>query len=416
MRRSSLRLSPRAGLILRKGMYFIHLWFGLFVGLYFSVIGLTGSLIVFHHELMLLKAPELQYVAPPHPGAKPLPLSQILASVKNQFPDLPEEKIGRIELPDSPGGAYKIRIGTYRENFNIREATVDPYTGRVIQNMKVVETFLGFSVLLHIYLLLGVQGWFANSYLGVLSGLLVLTGVWLWWPRTLRQMKIRLSVKWGAEPRRLFYDLHNVFGMYTLPLLLITALSGATFAFYTPVLEFVTQITGTTPHKPIEKVPVPAGGVAKRLPLETLALIAEKAAPLEVPLKGLNYPAKADQPFTCYKERGHTGFLNYISYTIDPYRGTVLQTDDERTASFGERIVIVFTRLHFGWWGGLFTKILYAISGLVPLGLFITGIYTWGLKRKARIKKRKRPSSFENHHPDLLPLVKSDKELTPSKR
>ena len=43
----------------------------------------------------------------------------------------------------------------------------------------------------------------------------------------------------------------------------------------------------------------------------------------------------------------------------------------------GDTVLYWLTRLHFGRWGGLLTKTLWTIFGLVPAALFITGAYMW---------------------------------------
>ena len=43
----------------------------------------------------------------------------------------------------------------------------------------------------------------------------------------------------------------------------------------------------------------------------------------------------------------------------------------------GDTVLYWLTRLHFGRWGGIPTKVLWTIFGLVPVGLFVTGAYMW---------------------------------------
>jgi len=44
---------------------------------------------------------------------------------------------------------------------------------------------------------------------------------------------------------------------------------------------------------------------------------------------------------------------------------------------FGDTLLYWLTRLHFGRWGGIPTKVLWTIFGLVPAALFVTGAYMW---------------------------------------
>lgn len=400
------KLSPALARALRKVLFGLHLWFGLFVGLYFSIIGLTGSILVFEKELRPLQTPELRHVAPPAPDAKPLPVSEIMEALRRQLPNVEEEQLARIELPEHSGASYSLIVGEYADVFTVREVTLDPYTGQIITNRRGILSPLGFTLLLHIFLLLGLKGMLYNSIGGLLTALLIGTGLWLWWPATLRQIRTRLTVKRGAGAKRLAHDLHNVFGMYALPLLLLAALTGATFGFYAPVQRVVYRWTGTPEDpKPITLSPPPG---ARRLPLTELARIAEAAGPKDAPLQSITYPTQPEQPFAASKVRGETGFLNYIFLTIDPYTGKVLRVEDDAAAAVGPRLLRVWTMLHFGWWGGWITKILYGLAGLMPLGLFVTGLIKYLYLRRAKAANRNRRQITDALH-TLLP---SEKETT----
>jgi len=42
--------------------------------------------------------------------------------------------------------------------------------------------------------------------------------------------------------------------------------------------------------------------------------------------------------------------------------------------------------LHFGLWGGLATRVLYVLLGLLPAVGFVTGFWRWRLRRAAERK------------------------------
>ena len=48
-----------------------------------------------------------------------------------------------------------------------------------------------------------------------------------------------------------------------------------------------------------------------------------------------------------------------------------------RVPRFGDTVLDWLTRLHFGRWGGIPTKTLWTIFGLVPVVLFVSGAYMW---------------------------------------
>ena len=58
--------------------------------------------------------------------------------------------------------------------------------------------------------------------------------------------------------------------------------------------------------------------------------------------------------------------------------------------------------LHFGIWGGLATRILYVVLGLLPAVGFVTGIWRWRLRKRAERKSQERLRIlFENGNAGL---------------
>jgi uncharacterized iron-regulated membrane protein len=247
--------------------------------------------------------------------------------------------------------------------------------------------------MLHTYLLLGTKGFSANGVGGLLTGVLVLSGLWLWWPRTVRQLIIRSTFKRNAGAERLNADLHNVFGAYALPLLLVLALTGSVLVFYFPVQKAVFAWTKTVAPPP-DPVVEPPASAATRLPVETLLTIARNTIPGGTPT-AVNYPTRPEQPLTIDMELTLTGFANYADVSMDPYTGRVLHATDERNMTAGARVMRVLCNLHFGWWGGIVTKMLYALTGVIPLALYVTGILIYS--RKLRKRKTESVDGYTPH-------------------
>ena len=371
---------------LRRAVLFVHLWLGLLVGLYFSVIGLTGSILVFESDIesrQIIR--ERRFVAPPQEGAALLPLSQVIAHLRTQFPKASDSELAFTNPPLQPDGAYLFRLNTGDRKEIV---TVSPYTGEVIRRYARDATWLSWVEDLHVRLLFKEPGKLANGYGGLLAGLLVLSGLWLWWPRTVRQLRIRLSVKRGAGAHRIISDLHNVMGIYPFVLLLIVTLTGSVIVFYKPVQAVVVALVGTSKTPRIPRFTAPIN--AKRLPVEQLMGIAERTSP-NADYVFVVYPTKKNQPFYAYR-RAHTGILPDIRIYINPYTGKLLQVGSDSTDPTDRRIMRSASTIHFGYWGGGFVKALYFLVGLMPLGLFVTGVLMYLRKRRAKYanKRRKR--------------------------
>lgn len=368
---------------LRKSVLFVHLWLGLIVGIYFTIIGITGSILVFQDDIEAhYIMPERTAATPPAPNAPLMPLSQIIAKLKSEFPDATDADFSLINPPQRAGGAYLMRLPEGK----IRKAsTINPYNGAVIRRYNPSESWLDWVDDLHVNLLREAPGKVINGYLGLIAGVLLLSGIWLWWPANLRQIKIRSTVKRGANAQRIIADLHNVMGIYPFVLLLVVTLTGSAIVFNRPLQAKVIQLVGKPKSQRTPTIVPPPG--AQRLPIDQLLPAAENIDP-KSHFVFILFPTKPRQAFQCYK-RSDTGILPDTRIFINPYNGEVVSVQREITDPRSRQIMRSMSGLHFGRWGSWTIKVLYAILGLIPLGLFITGVLMWWRKKRAKMQRNR---------------------------
>jgi uncharacterized iron-regulated membrane protein len=67
---------------------------------------------------------------------------------------------------------------------------------------------------------------------------------------------------------------------------------------------------------------------------------------------------------------------------LDQYSGEVLQIQDSRTAKLGDRVINSFAPMHYGTFGGIWTRILYVFVGLAPTALLVTGFIMWRYRKQ----------------------------------
>jgi len=369
---------------LRKGVFFIHLWLGLFVGAYFVVAGITGSILVFQNDIEVhFLMPERTAVTPPTPTAKLMPLSEIITGLREKFPEATDINFALITPPENKGGAYLFRLPDKGISYS---TTVNPYTGEVMRQALANDSWLSWVDDLHVNLLKKAPGKIANGYLGLLSGIILLSGIWLWWPATWRQLKLRSTIKKGAPFHRIVSDLHNIFGIYPFLLLLVVTLTGSVIIFYKPIQKVVVSFAGKPKNQRPPIVSPPTN--MHRMPIEQLLPAADKIMP-QSSYVFILFPLKPNQALQCYK-RSPVGILPDTRIFINPYDGKVLRVENEIDDPLTTKIMRSASGIHFGRWGYLGVKVLYALLGLLPLGLFITGVLMYIRKRQAKIQHNKR--------------------------
>ncbi len=375
------QLTDRGGTLRRK-LLFLHRWLGLILGIYFVMLGVTGSLLVFAREIDRALNPEL-VTAPP--AGEYQPLSTIVESFRREYPDAP---MSYINYPLPPNGVFNVRSGP--NEASQLYVYINPYTAEIIGDRTRIGSFYGFLMYLHFYLFFGQLGWTLNGWGALFLTVAFLLGVWLWWPARRAGAPVwraRFSVRKDAGKSRLLYDLHNAVGIYPIAFSLIFTLTALVFAFPDASKRVLYGLTRTAPDAVFQLNPAPD---ASPLPIDQLVAAADTA--IDGRILRVSFPQTPADPLTVRKEWDDWNRTrNRASITIDPYTARVLDVYDSRKHGSPGRVLVQWAiPLHFGIWGGMPTKILYVVLGMVPAVALITGFWRWRLRRRAEQKSRER--------------------------
>jgi uncharacterized iron-regulated membrane protein len=69
---------------------------------------------------------------------------------------------------------------------------------------------------------------------------------------------------------------------------------------------------------------------------------------------------------------------------LDPATGKVLMVDRVVDRPLGARFIAAMAPLHYAQFGGMTIKIAWALFGLAPLLLFVTGLFAWWRPAKSK--------------------------------
>ena len=356
----------------------LHLWLGIGLAIYFLLMGITGSLLVFGREVDQLRERDIHQVAA---VGKAVPLSRVLDGFHKVHP---EQQVSYISYPRMPTETYSIRESG--NTWTQRYTYINPYSGDVAGERTRGGTFYGFLCFIHFYLGIGQLGWTLNGYGAILMSVVLMSGLLIWWPTKLGQWKTRLGLRRDRGTRVLVHDTHNVTGFYPLLLMLMFTATALVFAFKQPMETFVYTLTGVTKDAPVE--PTSTG---THLPIDTLVTIADSA--IDGRIQRVNFPQKSGKPLVVRKEWDNWNQTrDRVEISLDPVTGKILKIDDSRTWPLGKKVIQLAIPLHFGLIGGLPTRILWVLLGLVPVILTVTGFLQWWYK-KTTPRKPKRTSA-----------------------
>jgi len=365
----------------RKLIFQVHLWLGLSVGLYLAVMGATGSLLVFAEPVDRWLNPHLRAIDAKAPRQ---PFATALAGFRDHYPD---SEISRIRVPAEPDRPVAFWVGGW--SASLKQIYVHPGTGEVTGERYLLGSVTGFTRYLHFNLIGGGLGWLINGWLALASLAVLLTGLWLWWPRSLRQLKQRLWVKWSAPTFRVNWDLHNAFGAWTLLPLLVITLTGAAFVFHGTTKALIGQFASFSSPRELSASAASEGeGTDKPVKsLDRLVDAAERAIP-ESEVFEVRWDRRSGEPLTAYAwPKGAEPWNQWARVRVDARSAEVLSVSQKKTA--GDRVLAGILPIHAGTFGGLIVKWLYFAFGLIPSLLLATGLIMY-LKRLRTKRRRSR--------------------------
>ncbi|GLB48217.1 PepSY-associated TM helix domain-containing protein [Neptunitalea lumnitzerae] len=359
-----------------KVVAWIHLWPSIVSGIIVVFVCITGTIIVYTDEIMDLSAGEAKYVTP---GEHKLTYSEINEKVLQQDSMY---AVSEAVFYKEPNRSLRLRIFD-RKNVKMFMMYVNPYTGEILKKDSTIYFFF-ITAHLHAQLLAGSIGGWIVAISTIVFFVNCLTGLILWWPKKWNKTtkKASFTVKWSAKFKRLNYDLHNVFGFYSLLLCVILSGTGLIIFFHT-LMDVTVKVAGGDELGIIEKLPK---ADSNKIPLD-MAAFAYKTLDEKFPQKEAasiwvyqvqNLGAFA---FTAGKP-GLKSIEGDEIIAFDKYSGDQINLS-EKTITHAKTENTVW-QLHMGQWWGQLGKLLTFITGIIATSLPITGFIIWWGKRKKK--------------------------------
>jgi uncharacterized iron-regulated membrane protein len=400
---SDFRRSP-----LRRAVFQVHLWLGVLLGLYTVVSGLTGSALVFRTQIDRALAPSLFAVSASTQTRAPL--APVLAQVARSYPGETIEGIDQLQSSARlQSRAQPAIVYLNAPKGEQRMLYFDPSTGRILGSAMRYAGFLGVCANLHYYLLAGQTGYILNGICACAFLLLCCTGWVLWWPGR-AGIRRGLRVHWRARWKRLNWDLHAVGGFWTNPLLIAVIATGILFVFPKPVLEGLALLSGAKPaiaSNWLSAPTAPTHGLVtikppNITPDEALAqanAVLHRYASTDT-IHYLALPSRQDPVYDAiaYPPNGADYALPTYIY-LDAATAQLLACKDARDLPRLLQWATYAYAVHFGTFGGVWTRALWVLLGILPAGLWATGLLLWwnrGLKPRFGQKTNLPPHASRN--------------------
>lgn len=346
---------------IRAMVSWLHLWVGLVVGVLFAVLGLSGSVLTFHSELLLKQHPQIA-------AQRPVAAGNVLARIVDTWS--PQGMAGI----DAPRESLPVWQGYFPDDTRRYYATD---TGELLLTRTPDSDWLLWLHELHTHFLAGETGEEVVGIVGWIACFMLVSGLYLWWPRLGRWLAHLRP--YANPPVRRWLTWHRSAGTITLPLLLLVTLCGVGMVYHDGARTLlVTLFGGTDPPKlPILAADAQAPDWPQLLVSAQTAMPDARLSRIAMPRDGRVVSIRAQMP-----GEWHPNGRSLIF--VDGANSAVLGTYDATAQRAGARATDAIYPLHIGAVGGSVYRIGVAIAGLLPSFLLVTGFLFWWRRRAAR--------------------------------
>ena len=362
----------------------IHTWTSLISMIFLLMLCLTGLPLIFHYELDHLLGYE-----PPLPempaGTPHVPLDRIVATAAATRP---AQVVQFVFFDKDEPDAVLIGLGK-----TLQTVPADSFVGLDLRTAEVLmETApgagpIGFLLKLHTDLFLDLPG---KLFLGVMALLFVVaivSGVVLYGP-FMRKLDFG-TVRRGRAARIKWLDWHNLLGAATIVWALVVGTTGAVNTWADLMLKLwqMGQLAEMT--APYRDVPRPETLVS----LDRAVATAQEAAP-DMRTQFIAFPGT---PFSSNNHyavfmAGNTPLTARLlkPALIDAQTGALT---DMRAMPWYVQALFLSQPLHFGDYGGLPLKLVWALFDLATIIVLGSGLYLWVARRRSRASRAAVPPS-----------------------
>ena len=356
-----------------KIWYAVHKWTSLICTLFMLLLCLTGLPLIFSHEIdhMLGYSVEAPALKTQHETAK---LDDIIQDAEARKPGHKMQfLVGDADEPE----LWHLRLGkTVADPEASAFFTYDARTGEMLSAYPVNEGFMNIMLRLHVDMFAGLYGMLFLGFMGLLLVLSLITGVVVygWYMRRLKFGTVRHN----QSTRLKWLDLHNLIGIVTLAWLLVVGFTGVVNTLSIPIFNHWQSTQLAEMAKPYQQ-PTPLNNLGSMDSVVAAALSAEPYMQISF----IAFPGNAfarSHHFVAFMQGKNPLTSKLLKpLLIDAKTGVVV---DKRDLPWYVSALLLSQPLHFGDYGGMPLKLIWALLDILSIILLASGIYLWIVKRK----------------------------------
>jgi uncharacterized iron-regulated membrane protein len=373
-----------------------HRWIGIVIAVHMILIGLTGSLLVWHRELDAWLNPEMHT-----PALIVQKGRQVAMASPNAIRDAGLVAIAKKEgrnatdcaliWPMAQATSFRLFCAVdHSQHTRYFDIFVHPQTAEVtgirdretlsLDSQHVVRTLHDF----HSELLLSDVG---LTIVGISALFLIgmtISGLFLWWPPSRRALVPSLKIKLSAPPRRLVYESHRTTGVAASILILVSAVSGLYLTFPEEIDWMADSVAAMEPVPDLSQQHAAAitgqsGDIAHLVQIANTALPGGRVTEISLPSD-----ATIPSDVSILLPGTPRAFDGTSSVIIDRSTGHVLHVRDARNLAPANQILETLFPLHSGEMLRTTGRVLTTLGGLLLALLASSAIWLFIIRRRPK--------------------------------
>ncbi|MDD0845235.1 PepSY-associated TM helix domain-containing protein [Pseudomonas sp. Gutcm_11s] len=362
-----------------RNWYLVHKWTSLISTVFLLMLCLTGLPLIFHEEI--------EHYFEPHPELKEVVADSSRIDYDKLIAEALAVRPGEVVRfvgydPEEPLGFIFTASSIQPPPLDAYIQTFDTRTGELFPSEPPEDGFMTLMLRLHTDMFLGLPGYLFLGFMGLLLVASLVSGVVVYTP-FMRKLDFA-TVRTARSSRLKWLDLHNVLGIVTLAWVLVVGATGVINTLAIPILGLWQNgqlAEMTAPYKDLPPL-TELGSLHKAL--ETAQAAAPDMKPSFVAYPGTDF---SSQHHYAVFMRGDTPLTARLlkPALVDATTG---ELTDMREMPMYVKTLLISQPLHFGDYGGLPLKIIWAVLDIISIVILGSGLYLWLGRRKAPIEKR----------------------------
>ncbi len=358
----------------------VHTWSSLICTLFLLMLAITGLPLIFHHEIDHLLGDAPHYKDMPADTPR-LNLEQLARAAEAHRPGEVMQYFGWDD--EEPNGVMAITAATAGTEPNSSHTfALDARTGEALEMPSANGGFMMVMLRLHVDMYAELPGKLLLAFMGLLFVVAIVSGTVLYSP-FMRKLEFG-TVRAGKSTRTRWLDLHNLIGVVTLTWALVVGVTGVISACADLLIASWRNDALATMIAPYRDAPP----LTQRAPATRLLEIAESA------VHGMQADFIAF-PGTRFSSEHHYAVFLKGNTHLTAHLATPVLIDAQtlQVTAVVERpwymdALGMSQPLHFGDYGGMPMKILWATLDVLTIIVLGSGVYLWWVRRRVARTER----------------------------